>query len=374
MTVTIFLILSVLFLSYTNGANDNFKGVATLFGSNTTNYKTALGWATITTFAGSLSAIYLATLLIKHFSGKGLVPDLVATSPEFLLAVSLGAGITVLIATLKGLPISTTHSLTGALTGAGLMAVGFGLNLSKLGSTFFLPLLISPLIALLLSSIIYHSAHSLRQFFDISKEKCFCIGSTGTLITLSQLEYTLTMNSTSALDIQIDTEAHCVEHYTGSFFGINLQKLLDAAHFLSAGIVCFARGLNDTPKIVALLIAMNALEIKTGLFLVGIAMAIGGILNARSVAETMSKKITPMTHSQGFVANITTGFLVIVASRLGVPVSTTHVSVGSISGIGLLTGKADKKLLSEILLSWLLTLPIAAFISAMIYLFSNLIF
>ncbi len=372
MTIIVLLILSVLFLSYSNGANDNFKGVATLFGSNTTNYKTALGWATITTFAGSLSAIYLATLLIKHFSGKGLVPDQVATSPEFLLAVSLGAGITVLIATLKGLPISTTHSLTGALTGAGLMAVGFGLNLSKLGSTFFLPLLVSPLLALLLSSIIYHAFHSLRQVFGITKEKCFCIGSSGNFIPISQLEDTLTMESISTLDIKIDSEAHCVEHYTGNFFGINLQKLLDGAHFISAGIVCFARGLNDTPKIVAILIAMNALEIKTSLFLVGIAMAIGGVLNARSVAETMSKKITPMTHGQGFVANITTGLLVIFASRLGFPVSTTHVSVGSISGIGLLTGKADKKLLSEILLSWLLTLPIAAFISAITYLLLNI--
>ena len=370
MTIAILLILSVLFLSYTNGANDNFKGVATLFGSNTTNYKTALGWATITTFAGSLSAIYLATLLIKHFSGKGLVPDHVATSPEFLLAVALGAGITVLIATLKGLPISTTHSLTGALTGAGLMAVGFGLNISKLGSTFFLPLLVSPLLALLLSSILYHTFHSLRRVFDISKEKCLCIGES--FIPVNQLKDTLTMNSIPAYDITYDTETNCVEHYTGKFFGINLQKLLDSAHFFSAGVVCYARGLNDTPKIVAILIAMNALEIKTGLFLVGIAMALGGILNARSVAETMSKKITPMTHGQGFTANITTGFLVIVASRLGVPVSTTHVSVGSISGIGLLTGKADKKLLSGILLSWLLTLPIAAFISAIIYFSLNL--
>ncbi len=372
MTIAVFLILSVLFLSYSNGANDNFKGVATLFGSNTTNYKTALGWATITTFAGSLSSIYLATLLIKHFSGKGLVPDQVATSPEFLLAVSLGAGITVLIATKKGLPISTTHSLTGALTGAGLMAVGLGLNLSKLGIIFFLPLLVSPLIALLLSSIIYHTVHSLRKVFSITKEKCLCIGGSGNFIPISQLENTLTMKSASILDIRIDTEENCVEHYTGNFFGINLQKLLDGAHFISAGIVCFARGLNDTPKIVAILIAMNALEIKTGLLLVGIAMAIGGILNARSVAETMSKKITPMTHGQGFVANITTGFLVIFASHLGFPVSTTHVSVGSISGIGLLAGKADKKLLSGILLSWVLTLPIAAFISATIYICLNL--
>lgn len=372
MTVTIFLILSVLLLSYSNGANDNFKGVATLFGSNTTNYKTALGWATITTFAGSLSAIYLATLLIKHFSGKGLVPDHVATSPEFLLAVSIGAGLTVLIATFKGLPISTTHSLTGALTGAGLMAVGFGLNLSKLGSTFFLPLLVSPLLALILSAIIYHAFHSLRRVFDITKEKCLCIGSSGNFIPISQLEDTLAMESTSDYDIRYDTEENCVEHYTGNFLGINLQKLLDSAHFISAGIVCYARGLNDTPKIVAILIAMNALEIKTGLLLVGIAMALGGIFNARRVAETMSKKITPMNHGQGFVANITTGFLVIFASRLGFPVSTTHVSVGSISGIGLLTGKADKNVLSDILLSWLMTLPIAAFISAIAFLFLSL--
>ncbi len=372
MTISIFLVLSVLLLSYSNGANDNFKGVATLFGSNTTNYKTALGWATITTFAGSLSAIYLATLLIKHFSGKGLVPDHVATSPEFLLAVSIGAGVTVLIATFKGLPISTTHSLTGALTGAGFMAVGFGLNLSKLGSTFFLPLLISPLLALILSTVIYYAFHSLRRAFDITKEKCLCIGTSGNFVPISQLEATLAMESTSDYDIRYDTEENCVEHYTGNFLGINIQKLLDSAHFISAGIVCYARGLNDTPKIVAILIAMNALEIKTGLLLVGIAMALGGIFNARRVAETMSKKITPMNHGQGFVANITTGVLVIFASRLGFPVSTTHVSVGSISGIGLLTGKADKNVLSDILLSWLMTLPIAAFISAVAFLFLSL--
>jgi PiT family inorganic phosphate transporter len=369
--ITILLIISVLFLSYTNGANDNFKGVATLFGSDTTNYKTALTWATVTTFAGSLCAVFFATLLIKHFSGKGLVPDMIATSPEFLLAVSLGAGCTVLIATLKGLPISTTHGLTGALTGAGLMAVGFDFNFSKLGTAFFLPLVASPLLALLLSLVFYKIANTSRKYFGFTKEKCFCVGPSGVLIPESQLRDIISLEATAPLDLRIDTEKGCVEHYQGNFFGINLQKILDMAHYISAGTVCFARGLNDTPKIVALLIAMNALEIKASLFLVGIAMALGGILNARRVAETMSKKITPMNHGQGFVANITTGFLVIFASRLGFPVSTTHVSVGSISGIGLLTGEANKKMLSEILLSWVLTLPIAALISGVIYSIAN---
>ena len=69
------LFLATLFLAYSNGANDNFKGVATLFGSQTTNYKVAIWWATITTFAGSVCSIFLAQTLLKNFSGKGLVPD-----------------------------------------------------------------------------------------------------------------------------------------------------------------------------------------------------------------------------------------------------------------------------------------------------------
>ncbi|MBI4005825.1 MAG: inorganic phosphate transporter, partial [Gammaproteobacteria bacterium] len=359
MSITILIILSVLFLSYSNGANDNFKGVATLFGSGTTNYRMAIGWATITTFGGSVYAIFLAGQLVEHFSGKGLVPDQIAGSPEFLLAVAIGAGITVLIATFKGLPISTTHSLTGALAGAGIMAVGLDLNLSKLGNTFFLPLLISPLIALLFSIVSYIGFHSLRLIAGITKEHCICIGPKEIIIPVTQPGGILSMRSVTTPVISVDTEEHCIERYSGKFFGINWQKILDFAHYISAGIVCFARGLNDTPKIVAILITVNALDIQAGLFLIGISIALGGLLNARRVAETMSNKITSMNHGQGFVANLTTGLLVVFASRLGLPVSTTHVSVGSIFGIGLLTGKLDKKVLFEILLSWMLTLPIA---------------
>src|SRR5437588_483187 len=120
--MTLLLFLSVLLLAYSNGANDNFKGVATLFGSGTANYRRALAWATITTLAGSLLALAISHGLVDAFKGKGLVPDAVTKEPAFLLAVSLGAALTVLIATFTGLPVSTTHALTGALVGAGLIA------------------------------------------------------------------------------------------------------------------------------------------------------------------------------------------------------------------------------------------------------------
>src|SRR5438876_12351843 len=97
-SILVLIVLAVAVLAYSNGANDNFKGVATLFGSGTCGYRPALVWATVTTLAGSLLALYLAAGLVKSFSGKGLVPDEVIGQPAFLLAVSLGAALTVLLA------------------------------------------------------------------------------------------------------------------------------------------------------------------------------------------------------------------------------------------------------------------------------------
>lgn len=81
------LFIATLFLAYANGANDNFKGVATLFGSRTTSYQSAILWATFTTFAGSLTATYLGRTIVKEFTGKGILPDAIANAPEFHLAV-----------------------------------------------------------------------------------------------------------------------------------------------------------------------------------------------------------------------------------------------------------------------------------------------
>ena len=365
--IFIVLFITTIFLAYANGANDNFKGVATLFGSGTTNYKRAITWATITTFAGSVCSIFLAEKLLKNFSGKGLVPLEITTSPEFLTAVAMGAGLTVLLTAIRGLPISTTHSLVGGLVGSGIMAVGSQVNFNFLGKTFFIPLLVSPFIAVCLAYLVYLAFRTVKNHVGISKEWCACIGESDTFVPIRSLSAEQAANFQQAINASIDTEKNCQEHYTGNFLGINLQKILDTLHFISAGMVSFARGLNDTPKIVALLIAIQGLSIKYGMIAVAIGMAVGGLLNAKRIAETMGQKITPMSHGQGFAANLVTGFMVIFASRLGVPVSTTHCSVGSLFGIGLITGKADTRVVSQILISWLLTLPVAALLSAFSY-------
>jgi PiT family inorganic phosphate transporter len=87
--ILIILFIAACFLAYNNGANDIFKGVATLFGSGTTNYKKVIAWATTSTFTGSVAAIFLAKTLVKNFSGKGLVPDSLIQSPEFAISIAI---------------------------------------------------------------------------------------------------------------------------------------------------------------------------------------------------------------------------------------------------------------------------------------------
>jgi inorganic phosphate transporter, PiT family len=158
-----------------------------------------------------------------------------------------------------------------------------------------------------------------------------------------------------------------MDKYNGSVWRITAQRLIDNVHYVSAAAVSFARGLNDGPKIVGLLLVMKALNLQVSMLAVAVAMAIGGWRNAHKVAVTMSKKISTMNDGQALTANLVTAFMVIFASRLGMPVSTTHVSVGSITGIGIVNGSVDKAVISSIFMSWLLTLPIAAVISASTY-------
>lgn len=369
----ILIISATLFVAYANGANDNFKGVATLFGSGTTDYRKALGWATVTTLAGSLAAFFLAAKLIKTFSGKGLVPDALVSNPVFIASVILGAGLTVFVAAKTGIPISTTHGLTGALVGSGLVAVGTGLCFSALGKSFFVPLLVSPLIAVALTVMVYPLFQLVRRFMGVKKNTCLCVGER--VIPVGNVTVgengILSASQLKSLDVILDEKSACevkaVEVYSGNLAGIEIQGILDFLHFLSAGAVSFARGLNDTPKIVALSVTARMLGLKWNIVLVAIAIALGGIVSARKVAETMSLGITRMNHGQGFTANLITAVLVIFASRWGFPVSTTHVSCGALFGIGMVNGKARWKTISGILLAWFLTLPMAALLAGVFY-------
>jgi PiT family inorganic phosphate transporter len=371
------LFLTTLFVAYANGANDNFKGVATLFGANTATYRGAIALATITTFAGALCSVYFAEALVQAFSGKGLVPDEIAASPDFLLAVAAGAGSTVIIASLMGLPVSTTHALTGGLMGTGLLVAGAQLNLDRLGSGFLAPLLLAPALAVLLTIPVYRALRTLSGRLGIKRESCICVGAHFVPVRRLQYnatlqQYTLPAPAAAGVDITVGTRNDCIEKYDGRLVGISAQSLVDGLHYLSAGIVSFARGLNDTPKIVALLLVVEALHIELGMLAIATAMAVGGLLNARKVAITMSKRISRMSDGQALAANLVTGLLVVLASRSGLPVSTTHVSVGAISGIGLVNGSANRSVIGGILASWVLTLPIAATFGALTYVILSL--
>jgi len=363
-----------LFLAYSNGANDNFKGVATLYGCNTTNFKTTLLVGTFATLLGSLCSLFFAEALAEAFSGKGLVPDVIAASPGFLLAVAAGASATVMLASLLGLPISTTHALTGALAGAGLMAVGSDLNATALATKFFMPLLFSPVAAILLVMPLYRFAHFAVERLGLGKQTCLCLGPGEFVPAMAvsedggKVQYQYRgVGDPSTLSLCVGEAKDCVEKYNGTLLGITAQKLVDRAHFISGVVVSFARGLNDTPKIIGLLLVVNAFNSRYGMLAIALAMALGGLLNARRVAETMSKKIAAMNDGQAFTANLVTAFLVLFASKLGLPVSTTHVSVSAIAGVGLVNGSASRSVMSGILASWLLTLPLAGAIAAMSY-------
>lgn len=348
------IVIAALSLAFSNGANDNFKGFATIWGSDTLNYRQALTLATLATVAGCFAALFLAETLVQNFSGKGLVADAVVNTPLFILSVSCGAAITIFLATRLGYPVSTTHALIGALIGAGLAQLDSGVQLGKLMQTFLLPLLASPLLAAILGALAY-SAFRLRP----TEKDCVC--AIQPEISAATTTYCASRQSVLAPAVVLGRDKDCES--LPVILRFSITSWLDKLHILSAMAICFARGVNDTPKMAALLIASRLIDAQTSILVLSVAMAFGGIGFAKKVAERMSHRVTRMDHSQGLAANLITAMLVLFASKFGVPVSTTHVSVGSIAGVGMRSQALDWTTLRQIMLSWLATLPLAALLS-----------
>lgn len=349
-------LLCVALLAYANGANDNFKGVATLFGSGVADYRRALNWATAATLAGSVAAIWLTAHLVAAFSGKLFVSAQTLAMPGFPLAVCAACAGTVLLATRFGLPISTTHALAGSLLGAAFVAPDSVVDWARAGKQIFLPLALGPLIALVAAVLLYPAFSAARRALGIGAASCACVG-----------QQVVMGHGVAAMEMKVSfgTAPSCGEGYEGRVLGLQAGVLLDRLHWLSAGLVSFARGVNDTPKIVALAVMTAPLWHGGASFVaVGLVIVAGGLLGARRVAETMSNKITPMNPGQGFTANLITSGLVLAASPLGLPLSTTHVSCGALFGIGAVTRQARWKTIAGILLAWIVTLPLAAALGA----------
>lgn len=362
--MTALILIGVVLLAFANGANDNFKGVATLFGSGATNYRRALIWANLTTLMGSIVAVFLAEGLLKKFSGRGLISAELASHSSFGASVALGAGATVLLATRVGMPISTTHSLIGAIIGAGFVA-GEMANWNKLAADFVLPLLLSPLLAGTLTVVAYWLLHQFRERSGVCQETCFCVGTEIIEVTSGRLNSVTAMSRVEQLTLIVGSSVSCRSRYLGQLWGIEVGRVLEGLHFLSAGLVGFARGFNDTPKIAALLLVIPFIPPQLCGLLAGVAILIGGWVAARRVAEVISHKITPMNDGQGLTANAVTSSIVIAASFFSLPVSTTHVSCGSLMGIGAVTGEGNWRLILKILGAWGITLPVGAALGAL---------
>jgi len=152
---------------------------------------------------------------------------------------------------------------------------------------------------------------------------------------------------------------------------------LDTIHWISSGLASFARGTNDAPKIVAMLLlgSTTAAWPSTSSQLaafggVAVAMGLGSYFGGLRVTEVLAEKVTRMDHAEGLSANLTTSSLVLLSGSLGLPVSTTHISSSAIIGIGLLKGWKSVRWMTvrDMALAWVVTLPASALLACIAYL------
>ena len=254
----VWLIVGAVLLAYANGANDNFKGVATLFGSGTASYARALAWTTAATALGTVVSLVIARGLVEAFSGRGVVGAAVAGSPAFLTAVGGGAALTVLLATAIGMPTSTTHALVGAMLGAALASAG-GIAWGAVFGRFVTPLVVSPIAAVVLVALAYPAAHRLRRRLGFEREMCVCIDGGAPQAVEVAGDGSLVL-ARSGLTVELGDGTSCRQRYRGSVVGIELGALADGLHFLSAGAASFSRAVNDSPKLAAIMLAAPALS------------------------------------------------------------------------------------------------------------------
>jgi PiT family inorganic phosphate transporter len=371
MEISLLAFALVFALAFANGANDVSKAIATLVGSGVTDYRSAIAWGTVWTVIGAGVAAFVASAMIKTFS-HGLVQAGTIIEPAATLAVLTGAMAWILFASRTGLPVSTTHALTGAIVGTGFVAfAGEGLIWSAIGKKIALPLLLSPFLALTVSLLIHPAVHALARKWEGA---CLCVmPASRALVTIDARGSTRTLFQTTSFGSPVMAVPSQCDR-------AGLQGLVvgpDTIHWISSGLASFARGTNDAPKIVAMLLlgsataawpsASSQLAAFGG---VALAMGFGSYIGGLRVTEVLAEKVTKMNHAEGLSANLTTASLVLVSGSLGLPVSTTHVSSSAIIGIGLLKGWNNVRwtTVRDMVLAWVVTLPASAFLACITYL------
>ncbi len=372
--VAIVCIIGALAIAVANGANDNGKGVATLVGGQVLRRREALWLGHVATLAGALLSIYVARGLVHTFQGDGLLSADAVGQTHILATIALAAAATVALATYRGIPVSTTHALAGALVGTGLGTAGT-ISWNGLLGKFVIPLLLSPVVSAVLAAVAYAVLHRCRLALNVTEETCLCAGDDQALVPPDQRVPASSLTDWSAgptqavgsaiahphMGVAIGTQTQCRRRYGGTVKGVSAAALLDGMHILSGTMISAARGLNDAPKLAAMAVGIASWSTAgPAVALVALAMFVGGILAAKRVAQTMSHDITYMNAGSAATANFISTALVICASVWVMPVSTTHVTCGALIGIGAMQGQAHWRTIGGILVAWVATLPVAA--------------
>ena len=360
-----------------NGANDNCKGVATLVGARILTPRRALWLGHLATLAGAVASVIVARGLIEAFQGKGLLPPELVGGGALLGTVAAAAALTVALATVLRMPVSTTHALAGGLVGAGLVMAGAqAVRWSAVASKLLLPLAFSPLVSAGLAAVLYPLLHRWRLRLGVTEETCVCVGPERNWVPVAAAQCLRAQAGVQAapetIGLTVLDGAECQRRYQGRVIGASAARLLDGVHVVSAGALSFARGMNDAPKIAALMVGLTAAwTFGPAVAMVAVAMLLGGWVGAPRVLGTMSDRITDFNAGSAVTANVIGSALVILASFFALPVSTTHVTCGAIFGIGVAQRRTRWRTIGTILAAWILTLPLAAGLAAAIALVAS---
>ncbi len=388
------------YMAWSIGANDVANSMATAVGAKAITFKQAVLIAGILNIIGAVFVGGHVTDTVR----KGVV-DVAGIDSHLLLlgfiASLLAAAFWVTISTWKSMPISTTHSIIGSLMGFGLIAGGISSVMwDKIGAVVA-SWILSPIIGCILAFIIFKIL--VKTIFakdePVKSAKIvgpIIIGFTAFLIVSSLFLKTPLSKNYNISDIEglgLAALIAVVIGIIGIFLLRNVKAKMKDDYFTVEGIfrklqivtscyVAFAHGANDVANAIGPVAAIVPLAQGSGisskvdvpyylLLLGGIGIAIGCWTWGRKVMQTVGKRITSLTNTRGFSVDFGAATTVLVASKLGMPISTSHTVVGAVIGVGLARGleAIDLSIIRKIVVSWLLTLPIAAFTSIGIFLF-----
>jgi PiT family inorganic phosphate transporter len=393
-----------IFMAWGIGANDVANAMATSVGSKALTIRQAILVAAVFEFLGAVlaggevtSTIRQGIVDVDHFTNR------VELLIYGMLASLLAAGAWLLLASSKGWPVSTTHSIVGAIVGFAAVGIGFdAVHWRKVG-TIVMSWVISPLTAGIIAFLIFTSVQRLilRQEDPLAKAKryvpfyIFFAAFTVTLVTILKGLTHVGLDVSTATSYLIATGIAASIAIVGAIVIRRIQpvrKLDKRQHFytvervfgvlmiVTACSMAFAHGSNDVANAIGPVAAVIAVA-QSGivgskaalpvwvLMLGGVGIVVGLATYGRHVIATVGEKITQLTPSRGFAAELAAATTIVIASGTGLPISTTHTLVGAVLGVGMARGieAIDLRVVGRIFASWLITVPAGALLSIIFF-------